>query len=132
MTSIDSGLRFPGESEEYRRERNRLLEAEVAVRRAIEEVAAQRRRLPHGGVVPDDYEFEDAVDGASVRFSELFATGKDTLVVYSFMSRATRETPGQDRRKARRLGFPWPRLRVLRAPRFSTRSMAPRSISRSG
>src|SRR2546423_1725942 len=85
MTTIDSGLRFPGESEEYRRERNRLLEAEVALRRAIEEVAAQRRRLPPGGVVPDDYEFEDAVDGASVRFSELFAAGKDTLVIYSFM-----------------------------------------------
>ena len=25
MTQIDSGIRFPGESEEYRRERNRLL-----------------------------------------------------------------------------------------------------------
>src|SRR5437763_16820394 len=85
MTTVDSGMRFPGESEEYRRERNRLLEAEVALRRAIEEVAAQRRRLPPGGVVPDDYEFEDAVDGASVRFSELFAAGKDTLVDYSLM-----------------------------------------------
>jgi predicted dithiol-disulfide oxidoreductase (DUF899 family) len=85
MTTVDSGMRFPGESEEYRRERNRLLEAEVALRRAIEEVAAQRRGLPPGGVVPDDYEFEDAADGASVRFSELFEAGKDTLVVYSFM-----------------------------------------------
>ena len=85
MTPIDSGIRFPGESEEYRRERNRLLEAEAALRRAIEALAAQRRALPRGGVVPDDYCFEEASDGAEVRFSELFEAGKDTLVVYSFM-----------------------------------------------
>lgn len=81
---IDHGVRFPGESEEYRRERNRLLEAEVELRRAVERVAAQRRALPMGGVVPDDYLFE-AVGGGEVRFSELFAPGRDTLVVYSFM-----------------------------------------------
>ena len=85
MTPIDSGIRFPGESEEYRRERNRLLEAEAGLRREIEAVAAQRRALPRGGVVPDDYRFEAASDGAEVRFSELFEAGKDTLVVYSFM-----------------------------------------------
>ncbi|MBV9196067.1 MAG: DUF899 family protein [Solirubrobacterales bacterium] len=85
MTPIDSGIRFPGESEEYRRERNRLLEAEAGLRRAIEAVAAQRRALPRGGVVPDDYRFEEASDDAEVRFSELFEASKDTLVVYSFM-----------------------------------------------
>jgi predicted dithiol-disulfide oxidoreductase (DUF899 family) len=85
MTQIDSRIRFPGESDEYRRERNRLLEAEVALRRAIEQVAAQRRALPRGGVVPHDYRFEEASDGTEVRFSELFAPGKDTLVIYSFM-----------------------------------------------
>jgi predicted dithiol-disulfide oxidoreductase (DUF899 family) len=85
MTDIDSGIRFPGESEEYRRERNRLLAAEAGLRRAIEDVAAQRRALPLGGVVPDDYVFEEASDGTEVRFSQLFAPGKDTLVVYSFM-----------------------------------------------
>src|SRR5947199_10462086 len=85
MTAIDPGIRFPGESEEYRRERNRLLEAEVGLRRAIEQVAAQRRALPPGGVVPDDYRFEEATDGREVRFSELFEAGKDTLVIYSFM-----------------------------------------------
>jgi predicted dithiol-disulfide oxidoreductase (DUF899 family) len=42
--------------------------------------------LPPGGAVPGDYLFERAVDGGGeVRFSELFAPGKDTLVVYSFM-----------------------------------------------
>jgi predicted dithiol-disulfide oxidoreductase (DUF899 family) len=82
---MDPGIRFPGESDEYRRERNRLLEAEAQLRRAIERVAAQRRSLPLGGVVPSDYRFEEASDGREVRFSELMEPGKDTLVIYSFM-----------------------------------------------
>jgi predicted dithiol-disulfide oxidoreductase (DUF899 family) len=81
---VDPDIRFPGESGEYRRERNRLLEAEIELRRAIERVAAQRRALPLGGVLAADYRFED-VDGREVRFSELFAPSKDTLVIYSFM-----------------------------------------------
>jgi predicted dithiol-disulfide oxidoreductase (DUF899 family) len=82
----DADIRFPGESSDYRRARNRLLEAEVELRRAIERTAAQRRALPPGGEVPDDYRFEEASDGEpEVRFSELFAPGKDTLVIYSFM-----------------------------------------------
>ena len=85
MTDVDPGIRFPGESEDYRRERNRLLEAEAELRRVIEQVAAQRRALPPGGVVPDDYRFERASDGSEVRFSELFEAGKETLVIYSFM-----------------------------------------------
>ena len=85
MTDSDPGIRFPGESDEYRRERNRLLEAEARLRRAIEDVAAQRRALPPGGVVPNDYRFEEASDGGEVRFSELLEPGKDTLVIYSFM-----------------------------------------------
>ncbi len=83
--SVDSQARFPGESEEYRRERNRLLEAEMDLRQAIERVAAQRRAMPPGGLVPEDYGFESAQDGGEIRFSELFEDGKDTLVVYSFM-----------------------------------------------
>ena len=58
----------------------------MELRRAIERVAAQRRALPRGGPVPDDYRFEEVADsGGEVRFSELFEAGKDTLVVYSFM-----------------------------------------------
>jgi len=83
--STDSGIQFPGESGEYRLARNELLAAEVELRRAIERVAAQRRALPPGGAVPEDYVFEAAADGGKVRFSELFSPGKDTLVVYSFM-----------------------------------------------
>jgi predicted dithiol-disulfide oxidoreductase (DUF899 family) len=65
--------RFPGESDEYRRERNRLLKAEIELRQAIERVAAQRRALPPGGPVPDDYRFEAADADGAVRFSELFS-----------------------------------------------------------
>jgi predicted dithiol-disulfide oxidoreductase (DUF899 family) len=84
--SVDPAIQFPGESSEYRLARNRLLEAETELRRTIERVAAQRRALPPGGAVPDDYDFEAAASGGGeVRFSELFAPGKDTLVVYSFM-----------------------------------------------
>jgi predicted dithiol-disulfide oxidoreductase (DUF899 family) len=39
-------IAFPGESAEYRTERNRLLEQEIELRRAMEAVAAARRRLP--------------------------------------------------------------------------------------
>jgi predicted dithiol-disulfide oxidoreductase (DUF899 family) len=83
--STDSGIEFPGESGEYRLARNELLTAEVELRRAIERVAAQRRALPPGGAVPDDYVFEQAADSGQVRFSDLFSPGKDTLVLYSFM-----------------------------------------------
>jgi predicted dithiol-disulfide oxidoreductase (DUF899 family) len=81
-------LTFPGESAEYRAARDRLLEQEIELRRAMEAVAAARRRLPPGGVVPEDYVFQGkASDGkpADVRLSELFAPGKDSLVIYNFM-----------------------------------------------
>jgi predicted dithiol-disulfide oxidoreductase (DUF899 family) len=84
--SVDPDIRFPGESEEYRRERNRLLEAEIELRRAIEQVATRRRALPPGGVVANDYAFEEAREGGGeVSFSELFEPSKDALVMYSFM-----------------------------------------------
>jgi predicted dithiol-disulfide oxidoreductase (DUF899 family) len=89
MSETVTGMSFPGESPEYREARNRLLAAEVQLRRESEAVAAQRRALPPGGEVPQDYAFEE-VDPAtgterSVRLSELFAPGKDTLFLYSFM-----------------------------------------------
>src|SRR5690349_5694639 len=81
-------IAFPGESPQYRAARNRLLEREIELRRAMEAVAAARRQLPAGGVVPEDYVFQGAgTDGtpSDVRLSELFASGKDSLVIYSFM-----------------------------------------------
>jgi predicted dithiol-disulfide oxidoreductase (DUF899 family) len=79
---------FPGESAEYRAARERLLEQEAEMRRTVEAVAAARRELPRGGVVPEDYVFQgQGPDGAAtaVRLSELFAPGRDTLVIYSMM-----------------------------------------------
>jgi predicted dithiol-disulfide oxidoreductase (DUF899 family) len=81
-------VKFPGESAEYRAARDRLLEQETELRRAIEAVAAARRALPPGGVVAEDYVFQGAgADGSptDVRLSELFGPGLDTLVIYSFM-----------------------------------------------
>jgi predicted dithiol-disulfide oxidoreductase (DUF899 family) len=88
---------FPGESSEYRAARDRLLQQEIELRRAMEEVAAARRELPPGGVVPEHYVFEGSeADGSptEVRLSELFAPGKDSLVIYSFMFP---RDPGDDR-----------------------------------
>jgi predicted dithiol-disulfide oxidoreductase (DUF899 family) len=82
------GITFPGESREYRAARERLLRQEIELRRAMEAVAAARRALPQGGVLPEDYVFERAgTDGTptEVRLSELFAPDKDSLVIYSFM-----------------------------------------------
>jgi predicted dithiol-disulfide oxidoreductase (DUF899 family) len=91
-------IRFPGESGEYRRARNELLDAEVQLRRTIERLAAQRRSLPRGGAVPQDYVFERADGGGEMKFSQLFCAAKDTLVIYSFMfprwSGDTRPGPG--------------------------------------
>ena len=82
------GVAFPGESPEYRAARDRLLAQEIELRRVMEALAATRRELPPGGVAPQDYVFQGAAaDGAptDVRLSELFAPGKDSLVIYSFM-----------------------------------------------
>jgi predicted dithiol-disulfide oxidoreductase (DUF899 family) len=81
-------ITFPGESAEYRAARNHLLEREIELRRAMEAVAAARRGLPPGGLVPEDYVFQgQGADGSptDVRLSELFAPGMDPLVIYSFM-----------------------------------------------
>jgi predicted dithiol-disulfide oxidoreductase (DUF899 family) len=85
-------FRFPGETESYRKSRNQLLQAEVDLRRRVEEVAALRRQLPLGGQIPENYIFDegstdlnDAQTIRQVRLSDLFQTGKDTLAVYSFM-----------------------------------------------
>jgi predicted dithiol-disulfide oxidoreductase (DUF899 family) len=82
------GIRFPGESAEYRAARDRLLEREIGLRREMEAVAAARRELPPGGEVPEDYVFEGLrPDGSAgdVRLSQLFSPGRDSLVIYSFM-----------------------------------------------
>ncbi|MFZ2650546.1 MAG: DUF899 family protein [Burkholderiaceae bacterium] len=85
-------VRFPGESAAYRKARDDLLRAEMALRGQIEAVAAQRRALPMGAAVAEDYVFEEGAPGLddsaavrSVRLSELFESGKPSLIAYSFM-----------------------------------------------
>jgi len=92
MSAQETGapaVSFPGESDEYRKARNDLLTAEIALRRQIEAVAEQRRALPPGGQPPADYVFTEwdaaACGPRQVRLSQLFAPGKDTLFIYSFM-----------------------------------------------
>jgi predicted dithiol-disulfide oxidoreductase (DUF899 family) len=90
-------ISFAGESAEYRAARDRLLRREIELRRAMEAVAAARRELPPGGPVPEDYVFQGVGSGGAptdVKLSELFAPGKDSLVIYSFMFP---RDPGDDR-----------------------------------
>ena len=77
-----AAIRFPNESKQYRTARNKLLDAELALRRQIEALAAERRKLPPGGEAREDYVFTG--EQGPVKLSELFEHG-DTLVAYSFM-----------------------------------------------
>jgi predicted dithiol-disulfide oxidoreductase (DUF899 family) len=77
-------VRFPGETTAYRAARDQLLEAEIGLRRQMEAVAAQRRALPLGGLVPTDYVFEEGEDAHPVRLSALFGD-KPALLLYNFM-----------------------------------------------
>ncbi len=78
----DSSLLMPGADDAYRRSRERLREAEIDLRDRIEAVAAMRRDLPPGPVVPD-YAFVE--NGKRVRLSQLFADGKPYLILYHLM-----------------------------------------------
>jgi predicted dithiol-disulfide oxidoreductase (DUF899 family) len=51
---MGSAVTFPGDNDRYRQAREQLLRAEVELRRKTEEVAALRRALPPGGLVPQD------------------------------------------------------------------------------
>lgn len=86
---------FPGESPEYRTARDRLLQMELELRRATEEVARARRALPPGGVVPSGYVFEGMGPGGprKTELAELFADGQTTLAVYSYMFGPERAEP---------------------------------------
>lgn len=78
----DSSLLMPGADDAYRQSRERLRQAEIDLRDRIEAVAAMRRALPPGPVVPE-YEFVE--DGNRVGLSELFAPGKPYLILYHLM-----------------------------------------------
>src|SRR5882672_2012194 len=87
-------MKFKGESGEYRKLRDQLLEAEIALKDQTERVASLRRQLPRGPLVETDYVFREGPPDLSdsspakfrdVRFSELFAPGKDSLIVDHMM-----------------------------------------------
>ena len=78
-------VRFPNENTDYRAARDELLDAEVGLRRHVEQVAALRRRLPVGGAVPEDYVFEEGDPVRRVRLSELFQRPDASLLLYNFM-----------------------------------------------
>ena len=85
-------IRFPNESPAYREARDQLLEAEIRLRKSLEEVAAMRRKLPPGGEASEDYVFTEGVEDVGDshterknRLSDLFQPGKDTLAIYSYM-----------------------------------------------
>src|SRR6202049_3539316 len=85
-----NAVRFPNESEEYRRARDALLAEEIELRRHIERVAEQRRALPPGGALAKTYDFESQV--GPVKFADLFRD-KQTLAVYSYMFGPKRDWP---------------------------------------
>jgi predicted dithiol-disulfide oxidoreductase (DUF899 family) len=86
----NNGVRFPNESDEYRRAREALLAEEIELRRHIERVAEQRRALPPGGAVIKDYRFQG--ENGPARFGDLFGN-KQTLAIYSYMFGPQRERP---------------------------------------
>ncbi len=97
MTLVPAGelaaretARWPGESPEYRVARTALLAEEIALRRHLERVAAQRRALPPGPAVTGDYAFQG--EHGPARLADLFGT-HDTLVVYTYMFGPQRERP---------------------------------------
>jgi predicted dithiol-disulfide oxidoreductase (DUF899 family) len=83
-------VHLPNESAEYRKARNALLEEEIELRRHMERVAAQRRALPPGGKIPQDFEFVS--EEGPAHFSDLFRD-KNTLLVYSMMYGPQRKAP---------------------------------------
>jgi predicted dithiol-disulfide oxidoreductase (DUF899 family) len=85
-----STTRWAGESLEYRRARTALLAEEIALRRQILRVAAQRRTLPPGPVAKD-YRFLDE-QGKEIGLVDLFGR-HDALFAYFWMFGPERERP---------------------------------------
>ncbi len=74
----DSSLLMPGADEAYRRSRDRLRAAEIELRDRIEAVAALRRELSLGPVVPD-YSFIE--NGSCVHLSLIGAVCRRKAVL---------------------------------------------------
>jgi predicted dithiol-disulfide oxidoreductase (DUF899 family) len=88
--ALTNKAQYPNESAEYRVARNDLLVEEIELRRQLERVASQRRALPPGGEIPQDFQL--ASETGPLRFSSLFGD-KHTLVIYSMMYGPQRKAP---------------------------------------
>ena len=89
-------LKLPGESKAYRATRDKLLAEEMKLRRNVESVAALRRKLPFSGKLKEDYVFDEMKNNGKIsktKFSELFLSGKNTLIVYNFMYHPNAKKP---------------------------------------
>lgn len=76
-------IRFPNEDDATRKARNALLREEIELRRHVETVAAQRRALPAGPPIKENYVLNRG-SGSEIRFSDLF-DGTRSLVTYNMM-----------------------------------------------
>jgi hypothetical protein len=63
-------MRWPNESEEYRRARDELLQAEIELRRREEAVAAKRRALPLAGRLKEDWSHESRLNPGAPKPAE--------------------------------------------------------------
>lgn len=91
--------RLETESAAYRKLRDELLEAEIALKDQRERVAALRRKLPLDARI-QDYEFHEGPadlkkDGPfpMVRLSELFDDSQKPLVVHQYMYAGAQKRP---------------------------------------
>jgi predicted dithiol-disulfide oxidoreductase (DUF899 family) len=86
--------RFFGESDQYRQARDKLLKAEIELKRQSEAVTQMRRELPLGGELKTDYRFTTVGESSQHQnLSALFEGKKDTLVIYSFMYGSAESSP---------------------------------------
>lgn len=83
---------YPNETAEYRAARDELLQSESALRTLTARVAEQRRALPPGGRIAEDYAFTH-LDGTGVTASSLAADGNGTLGIYSLMYAPDADAP---------------------------------------
>lgn len=83
--------RLAHESADYAKAREALLAEEIALRRRIEAVAAQRRALPEGPAIEKPYRFLDD-NGREVDLAGLFGR-HDTLIAYFWMYSPDRPRP---------------------------------------
>ena len=82
------------ESPEYRKVREELLEAEIALKDQVGRVAALRRKLPTDTAIEDTH-FEEIRDGkiVAVRMSELFDDTTKPLILMHFMQGKKQQNP---------------------------------------